>query len=291
MANVYLGCPLWAHAPWKGRFFTAKASREDFLPQYARVFGTTEGNATFYGLPAPETVERWAAEAPADFRFCFKFPRVISHEKALVGAEAETKAFFERLAPLGHRLGPFFLQLHESFGADRLTGLERYLDALPKAWTYALEVRAPEFFAEGPAEARLDALLTERGVNRVIFDTRALFASSATDSATLDAKRKKPRVPVRRVATGRCPFVRFVGDPHLETNDPLLQEWARTAARWMAEGRTPYLFTHHPDDHFAPDLARQLHRWLHEASPTRVPPPAPWPVESERPPATQLQLF
>ena len=98
MANVYLGCPLWAHAPWKGRFFTAKASREDFLPQYARVFGTTEGNATFYGLPAPETVERWAAEAPSDFRFCFKFPRVISHEKALVGAETETKAFFERLA-------------------------------------------------------------------------------------------------------------------------------------------------------------------------------------------------
>jgi uncharacterized protein YecE (DUF72 family) len=122
------------------------------------------------------------------------------------GSRNGNEGLFRASCPLGHRLGPFFLQLHESFGSDRLSGLERYLDALPKERTYAVEVRAPEFFAEGQAEARLDAVLTERDVNRVIFDTRALFASSATDTATLDAKRKKPRVPVRRVATGRCPF-------------------------------------------------------------------------------------
>lgn len=292
-ASCYLGCPLWAHAPWKGTFFTRDARREEFLPQYASVFGTAEGNATFYGLPAPDTVARWAQEAPEGFRFCFKFPRVISHDRQLVDAEADTVAFFERLAPLGTKLGPFFLQLHQSFGPERLPWLDMYLCGLPSTFAYAVEVRHVGFFDGGPGEAALDALLAERGVDRVLFDTRGLFASTAKDELTIDAKRKKPRVPFRRTATGRRPFVRFVGDPEVEKNDAVLRDWAAIAAAWIREGRTPYVFLHHPDDAHAPALARRFQRWLHEATPA-VPVPPPWPVEQE---ATlggrnaQLELF
>ncbi len=252
----YLGCPVWAHAPWRGAFFTAEARREEFLPQYASVFHTAEGNTTFYGLPSVETVARWAAEAPAHFRFCFKFPRAISHDDQLVGAETETRRFFERLAPLADRCGPFFLQLHESFGASRGEVLRQFLAELPRDFSCAVEVRNADFFDGAAKEHALDAMLGELGVNRVNFDTRGLFAAKAKDAATLDAQRRKPRVPARATATGSQPFVRFVGDPEIANNDAALAAWAVVVARWIAEGRTPYFFTHHPDDTGAPALGR-----------------------------------
>lgn len=293
---VRIGCPVWAHTPWIGRFFTAEARREDFLPQYASVFGTAEGNATFYGLPSVDAVARWAIEAPEDFRFCLKFPRAISHDAQLVGVGAgngtETRRFFERIAPLGSagKLGPCFLQLHQSFDASRLGVLRDFLDTLPKAFTYAVEVRHMDFYDEAANERALDEMLGERGVDRVIFDTRGLFATKATDEATLDAKRRKPRMPVRLTATGRRPFVRFVGDPDVTKNDAALDAWAEIVARWIAEGREPYFFTHHPDDVHAPELGRRFQRMLH-ARCSAVPAPPGWPIENAPRKPEQLGLF
>lgn len=287
----YIGCQGWAHPPWVGRFFTTGARREEFLPQYAAVFGAAEGNATFYALPPVETVARWAEEAPGPFRFCFKFPRDISHERRLVGAEAETAAFFRRVEPLGARLGPFFLQVHASFGADDRPVLERYLRALPRDFSYAVEVRHADFFDRLGQEPVLDRLLADLGVDRVNFDTSVLMASPAHDEATREAKRKKPRVPVRMTATGTRPFVRYVGDPDLERNRRPLEDWAARVARWIAEGRTPYFFAHHPDDTYAPDVARLFQALLHERCPA-VPAPAEWPRERElRTRPAQLDLF
>ena len=64
LGTLRLGCPVWAFEGWRGSLYTRAARREEFLPQYARVFGAVEGNSTFYGLPAEATVRRWAAEAP-----------------------------------------------------------------------------------------------------------------------------------------------------------------------------------------------------------------------------------
>ena len=287
----YLGCPVWAHAAWRGNFFTTSARREEFLPQYASVFRTAEGNTTFYGLPSAETVARWAVEAPEDFRFCFKFPRAISHEQQLGGtAESESRRFFERLAPLAGRCGPFFLQLHESFGANRLETLRAFLAKLPKDFTYAVEVRHRDFFDGAAKEQALDRVLGEAGVDRVNFDTRGLFAAKATDDLTRDAVRKKPRVPVRFTAIGARPFVRFVGDPEIGKNAAIFEEWAAILARWIKEGRTPYFFVHHPDDGLAPAMARSLHRRVYEREPAVGEPPT-WPSERDRSPAAQLDLF
>lgn len=287
--KLYLGCPVWAHEPWRGKFFTRAARREEFLPQYAGVFDTSEGNSTFYGLPAPATIARWAAEAPETFRFCLKFPRTITHDLQLVGAAAATREFLDRVAPLGMKLGPLFLQLHQSFGRGRLAELEAYLRTLPRGYAYAVEVRSADFFDGGAGERALDALLGELGMERVVFDTRGLFASAATDPATVDAKRKKPRVPVRFTAIGAKPFVRFVGDPDVARNDAVFAEWAAVVARWVGEGRTPYFFTHHPDDAWAPELARVFQRRVHALQPL-VPAPAGWPAERESCPAQMTLL-
>lgn len=281
--RVRLGCPVWAHAPWKGNFFTRDARREEFLPQHANVFATAEGNSTFYGLPSEKTVERWATEAPAWWRFAFKFPRVISHEQALVDAEIETQAFIARLQPVADRLGPFFLQLHQSFGPKKLQLLQSYLQNLPADFSYAVEVRHGDFFKSGAAENDLDEILTECGVDRVNFDTRPLFAADVdkNDSIAREALRKKPRVPVRFTATGKRPFIRYVADPRVGHNDRWLAEWVEVVAKWIEEGREPYVFLHHPDDLHAPPLARRFQELLHEKCPDAVPAPAAWPAESE----------
>lgn len=225
-------------------------------------------------------MQKWCAEAPADFRFCFKFPQAISHEKRLVGAEAETRQFFERVAPLGERLGPFFLQVNQSFGPRELPALEAYMRSLPREFQYAAEVRHRDFFDEAAGERTVNELLGTLGVERVSFDTHGLFASAAKDQATLAARQRKPRTPVRFTALGRQPFLRFVGDPVVERNRELLAVWADRVARWIGEGRTPWFFAHHPDDLHAPAIGRIFQQLLHERCP-QVPPPPVWPVERE----------
>ena len=112
------------------------------------------------------------------------------------------------------------------------------------------------FFAE--AESELNAVLKSQGVDRVVFDTRGLHSAQSDDVAGREAQRKKPKVPVRFLATGRFPFVRFVGHPEVEKNLPLLAEWVPVVANWIREGRTPFVFMHAPDDFYAPQLARHF---------------------------------
>lgn len=278
----FLGCPMWAHAGWVGRFYRSDAKRADYLPQYGSVFNAVEGNSTFYGLPSPESVARWAVEAPPGFRFCFKFPREVTHELRLEGADEETGEFLERLAPLGARLGPALVQLPGSFGPGHLGALDAFLAGLPKAFRYAVEVRHRAFFSEGVEEAELDGVLRARGADRVLFDTTGLFAAGAPlPEALAGVLVKKPRVPARRTVTAKSPVVRFVGDPDMARVRVPLRSWAAVLSGWMDAGLTPYFFAHHADDTFAPDVARILQEELAAIRAEGARPPA-WPVDLER---------
>ncbi|MDU4091866.1 MAG: C4-dicarboxylate transporter DctA [Pantoea sp.] len=96
--------------------------------------------------------------------------------------------FFRTLDPLSARIGQYWLQLPAAFGPDSLAALWAFLDSLPAAFRYGVEVRHPAFFAKGEAERALNRGLHQRGVNRVILDSRPVHASSAVTPATLDAK-------------------------------------------------------------------------------------------------------
>ena len=78
--GYYLGCPGWGLKSWVGRLFPSGTRNTDFLARYAEVFNTVEGNTTFYALRRKDTVARWKDESPDEFRFCFKFPKKITHE-------------------------------------------------------------------------------------------------------------------------------------------------------------------------------------------------------------------
>lgn len=274
-----LGCPVWASKTWNGGFYTPDAGPGDWLAQYSSVFGTVEGNASFYGLPAPATVARWAQDAAPGFRFCFKVPRAITHEARLIDCRAATAEFLDRLAPLAARdaLGPLLLQLPPDYGPDGLARLLDWLDALPAGRTCAVEMRHPCFYDRSPAERALNRALHERGIDRATMDTRGLFSATDADPATREARRKKPRLPARALALGPRPFVRYVGHPVLARNGHWLAQWAGQFATWITEGREPWFFAHMPDDRDAPALARAFHEELRSRI-ASLPALPPWPA-------------
>ncbi len=260
--HYYLGCPIWANKDWCGALFTAKAKPKDYLRQYAQVFNTVEGSNTFYALPSGEQILRWRSDTPAHFRFSFKFPQIITHVFKLRHVQEELIRFFTVMQPLQERIGIYFLQLPPTFNFKSLPVLKKFLPLLPTGYTYAAEVRHPDFYNNPQAQDQLNQILQEQGINRAVFHTSTLHSLTATDVHTLEAQRKKPKMPDVLVATAQNPFVRFVGNALPQKNAEPLTLIAQTVVQWLQEGKTPYLFMHTPGDEFAPQTCRFFHQLL-----------------------------
>jgi uncharacterized protein YecE (DUF72 family) len=260
LTNLHLGCPVWNCDQWADVVYPIKTPRREWLRWYSKAFNTVEGNSTFYGLPSHETVQRWCEETLDGFQFCFKFPRSISHEGALVGVQKETRDFLAVLDILarGNRLGPTFLQLGPEFGPDRLPLLENYLDQLPKEHAWAVEVRHAGWFDSGANEHRLQDSLCARNIDTVLFDSRPLYQSPPEDDIERESQRRKPKTPLRHTVTGQRPMLRLIGRNRVELVDAFIDEWTEVVAGWIGRGLRPFVFTHAPDDAMAPQFARRF---------------------------------
>lgn len=245
---------------WIGRLFPAGTKQADFLARYAEVFNTVEGNTTFYALPTADNVARWRDQVPDTFRFCFKFPRTVTHDKLLLDCSAEVTEFIERIAPLEHKLGSLMVQLPPRFGPGQLPTLRAFLDQLPTGFKYAVELRHDLFFAGGPEEDDVVALLRERAIDLVMMDARGLHAGQTLAHA--DVRARKPKLPVIMRATAARPIVRCVPHESFEAGRQLVEPWAGQLARWITDGKQPYFFMHAPDDTFAPENAYAFHAAL-----------------------------
>lgn len=284
----FLGCAIWAYKDWVGDLFPAGSKSADFLRLYSRRLTTVEGNTTFYATPKAEVVQRWASETPETFRFCFKLPREVSHGGPLARQLEATRAFVERLAPLGPRLGPFFLQLPPGYSPAQRGDLARWLEAWPAGQRVCVEVRHADWYLPAP-EAALMELLEAHGAGRVVMDVRPIRAGAADGGLLDDARERKPDVPMHPLRSGGVALVRYIGHPEPERNDALLDEWAGRVAGWLAEGTAVYFIMHCPDEARSPALCRALLARL-EAMGAVPPLPA---GEDGAPPAPpeQLSLF
>ncbi|MEC9484054.1 MAG: DUF72 domain-containing protein, partial [Halomonas sp.] len=261
------GLPMGAKAEGRGGLYARHTPADTFLGEYAQVFSSVEGNTTFYsGAPRQETVEAWARQAPATFRFCFKLPAHLTHERRLNGIEADLDTFLARLAPLGERLGPVMIQLPRDFGHADLPRLAGLLASWPREIPCAVEVRASEFFHKGMAEQQLNRLLITHGVDRVMLDVRPLFATPAGDDTRLyTAQQEKPKRPLHVLSTADNPIVRFIGHFDTALNERYFAAWIERLGLWIKQGKTPFLFVHTPDNRQAPELARRLYGQLARA--------------------------
>jgi uncharacterized protein YecE (DUF72 family) len=257
---LHVGCPMWAHLPWVGRFLSP-GNRGRELAEYAGWCNAVEGNTTFYAVPSSRSVARWAEQAPSDFRFAFKVPRHITHELRLRGDDAvrALHGFLDVIDPLGDRVGPVQIQLPPSFGPESMGMLRSFVGRLPMERTWVVEFRHRGFFDGGSAHRAVDELLDDADVGRVVLDTRPLYASAPRTDAAVDERRTKPRLPVVTDVMGSKPVVRVIGSDDVDGTAAGLRAWVPDVVEWIDAGREPYLFVHQPENLESPALARMIH--------------------------------
>jgi uncharacterized protein YecE (DUF72 family) len=273
---LYLGCPLWANPHWKHSIFTADAKANDFLPQYSRFFNTAEGNTSFYADPAAATLQRWHQDTPQTYRFILKVPQRISHQADGSAAEQLTD-WLEQMKLLGDKLALVHLQLPARCGPSELAVIQQLVAIISQHKRCALEVRHAAFFDKAQHEINLHKMLQRYDAERVVIDSRALFAVNATSAALQDAQAKKPRVPVHAISFSQTPVLRFIGTDDMQHNRAFYQPWLHKVQQWLEQGKTPFCFFHTPDNMLAPQLCRQFSQDL--AYPHSC--QAPWPGEQQ----------
>jgi uncharacterized protein YecE (DUF72 family) len=276
--QLYVGCAVWAYDGWANRFFPPGLPKDERLRSYGKRLAAVEVNSTFYAVPALDVVKRWAADTPAEFRFCPKFPKAISHSARLSGVAAQTATFLGTMRVLGPRLGPLMLQLSPTFAPSGLPLLRDYLKALPADLKIGVEVRHLDWFKPGPASA-LAQTLADLHMSRIIFDSRPIYASNAP--AAISARDKKPGLPLVAEVNQNFVILRYISSPIVPENDSYLTTWATQTNQWLTEGRDVYFFAHCPVEEEAPGIARDFHQRLRALRPL---PPLAWDqVESTAP--------
>lgn len=271
--RLYVGCAMWAHKAWIGRHLPAGRGAQ--LPAYATWCNAVEGNATFYAEPAPTTIAAWAEQAPPGFRFLFKLPKALTHDRRLRVSAGDVAAFLERLEPLGDRAGTIAVQLPATFGPPDLPALAAFVGIAPRTHRIAVELRHPAFFDDGPAARSVAGLLQRGGVEWTIFDTTVLFSRPPVTDMEREGWSNKPRVPRRVDALTDRPVVRYIGRDDVELTVAGWQPWLPIVSRWLAEGRTPTVFVHTPDNDDALVLARRFHDDVRRLVPDLEPLPTP----------------
>lgn len=284
-----LGCAIWAYKGWVGELFPTGSRASDFLKLYGQRFTTVEGNTTFYSIPDAATVQRWATDTPAGFKFCLKLPRTVTHDGPLAPHIPDTFRFIDHMSGLGDRIGPFFAQLPPHYGPQNFADLTAFLTALPRdRYEFALEVRHRDWFQPAQSD-RLNQLLENLGIGRVILDTRPIY--ECPDDPQVASERKKPQLPLQPVVTAPFSLVRYISHPDRDFNLTYLQEWVSIIEQWHRQGTRVYLFVHCPIEARSPANARLLQSLLEKQGLTV--PPLPWNLLPPEPPlpTEQLSLF
>jgi uncharacterized protein YecE (DUF72 family) len=117
------------------------------LEIYSGIFNAVEGNTTFHALPTLGRLKTWAARTPERFEFFVKFPRSITHDKKLYRTDEDILRFLSLLKGIKSKVGTLMIQLPPSFDPSLLDRILRLKEILPTEFTYAIEFRHPDFFA------------------------------------------------------------------------------------------------------------------------------------------------
>ncbi|MGR5322720.1 DUF72 domain-containing protein [Vibrio sp. DNB22_17_1] len=257
-----LGLTMWSHNQWQQSFYGRGTKPAERLEKYAQVFHTVEGNTTFYATPTSNTVLNWKAATHDNFKFTFKLPKAITHEQMLTGCDEQLRDFMKMMEPLHERVGQWTIQLPAAFGPEHLGRLKKFCSRFSPNFPLGVEVRNMAFFSKGEEERELNQWLVENGIDRIIMDSRPVFAAEPTSEAVIDAHQNKPRVPVHAIATANHPMIRFIGHPDIDDNLRFFEPWLKKLPMWVEQGIQPYLMIHTPDNVLAPELAEKLYKQL-----------------------------
>ncbi|MEW6567033.1 MAG: DUF72 domain-containing protein [Chloroflexota bacterium] len=164
--RVYLGCAGWAIPRASAASLPEAGSH---LERYAARLPAVEINATFYRLPRPQTLVRWAEAVPEGFRFALKAPREITHRARLREIEL-LDPFLDGIQALGQKLAVLLIQLPPSLEFEGPSAAA-FFSRLRRRWSGGLscEPRHPSWF-----RSEAERLLEQWRVARVAADPAPL---------------------------------------------------------------------------------------------------------------------
>src|SRR5258706_14160704 len=134
------------------------------------------------------------------------------------------------MRPLPPPLGRFFLHLPPRYSPNLLGDLEAFLSRMPRDIRLAVEVRHLDWF-DSPHREALNQLLASHNMARAVIDTHPIrslegdqiLAGSSYESL-LEARERKPDVPVFMERTGDFIFLPFIIHPDLAQNIEFINE-------------------------------------------------------------------
>jgi uncharacterized protein YecE (DUF72 family) len=113
--TLYAGTSGFSYATWKGTFYPPGLSGSKMLAYYAKRLNGVELNGSFYHTPPETALLKWSAETPPGFRFCMKANRGLTYSAEGFDRVGLARILGQRVAPLGERLGPIFLQFPPAY--------------------------------------------------------------------------------------------------------------------------------------------------------------------------------
>ena len=133
-----------------------------------------------------------------------------------------------------------FMQLHDNFKPKDFDRLKNALEAFPKGFPLAVEVRNEEWFSDEKINDEFCALLESLNMANIIVDTAG----------------RRDMMHMR--LTNPVAFIRYVGANH-ESDYDRLDEWVERIKTWKNQGlQKLYFFVHQNIEIESPLLASQF---------------------------------
>ena len=243
--KIHIGTSGWSYKHWRELYYPPKLAASKWLPFYAADFSASEINASFYKLPTQETAMKWASQVPADFIFCPKMSRFLTHMKKLRDPEEPVERFFSVFHVIKDRLGPVLIQLHPLLKFNYDTA-EHFYTLLKK------EYRDYEFVVE----VRQDSWLSEESLTLMTkYDIGLVISQSGGD------------FPYCEMITAKNIYVRFHGPKALYASpysDTMLRDFARKFRSWVKEGHIVWAFFNNDIHGYAPVDAKRLQKLVNK---------------------------
>ena len=216
---VLVGTCGFSYADWTGVFYPIGIDRAAMLSYYARHFPAVELDYTYYAMPAARTLAAMAARTPAEFLFCVKAYRDMTHRGDLPAGELARLGdqFRKALDPLTSRgrLGCVLVQYPWSFKPSG-----RSLEAI-------LEIES--------ALADLPVVVEFRNVEWIKKETFLFLHEQGLGFCAVDEPRLPGLLPPLALATSEIGYLRFHG---------------RNAAKWWnhAESAERYSYDYSDEE-------------------------------------------
>lgn len=183
MPRWRLGTMGFGYKEWSGVFYPSAMKPADYLSFYSRYFDTVELDTTFHATPAREVARRWREVTPAEFRFCPKMPRQITHEEHPEQQAGVLREFTDTMRELEEKLTIVLMQFPPAFTASHSDRLLKLFDLLPDDLRFAVEFRNASWQNDTTIE-----LLREHRIALVVADYLERAAPPRTTANFLYAR-------------------------------------------------------------------------------------------------------